>query len=250
MACIDAHAHLRADPEGAAKFVALMDRLDVEAAFVVFGGLVPPAVLARQISYGGGTDASADNAALLRHAAAHPGRLIPYYFANPLQGSAEYERDGHAYAGLKLGPAVHGVPLSDHRTGGLIERAARFGHAVYLHCLARPGFDLPAFVTLAKTHGSVRFVLGHGGIGQADFDALERIAPLDNVALETSGAFTGLIAAAFRMLGKDRVLFGSEYPLQDPRAELAKLDCLALTAEERAAYLRLNSLKWMSPHAP
>ena len=47
-----------------------------------------------------------------------------------------------------------------------------------------------------------------------------------------TGCFTAVARLAVRRLGADRVLFGTEYPLQHPDVELAKLIALRLGPED------------------
>lgn len=250
MSIIDAHAHLtlRRDgsPDGSGALLATMDACGIERAVVVAGGTIAPAILSAQIENGGGSDIDVDNAAVLRACERASGRLLPFYFANPHRGDAEYAREGDAFFGLKLGPAVHGVTFDDPRTHALVARAESFGHAIYLHCLTHAGSRVADFVALAEAFPGVRFILGHAGVGNCDFAAVARIAPLANVWFEMSGGFSSVCKAAVKTLGAARVLFGTEYPLQDPRVELAKLTTLDLTPAEHALVTRGNVLRLLA----
>lgn len=247
---IDAHAHLPARPGARERLLSLMDSLAFARAVVVAGGSVSPETLARQIACGGGSDVDVDNASLLAACEGSGGRLIPFYFANPHRGAAAYRREGARYRGLKLGPAVHGVRLDDARHDALVEAAVELGHPVYLHCLARDGFRVDDLVALARRHPRARLILGHAGIGNCDFHAVSLIAPEPNLYFETSGGFTSVIEAAFRALGPRRVLFGTEYPLQHPCAEVEKARCLDLSPDERALFLGGNIARLLEPSRP
>jgi predicted TIM-barrel fold metal-dependent hydrolase len=75
-------------------------------------------------------------------------------------------------------------------------------------------------------------VLGHSGIGNLDFYAIDLIRPEPTIVLETSGGYTCVAEAALSRLGPGRVVFGSEYPLQHPAVELAKFQALRLPPEQ------------------
>jgi len=242
MSIIDAHAHLAKGDDAARALLSTMDELDIERAVVVAGGTLPPSILAAQIEDGGGTDVDVDNAAVFGACERSGFRLLPFFFANPHRGEIDYARDGGAFFGLKLGPAVHGVRFDDPRTEALVAQAEELGHPIYLHCLSHPGFQVKDFVELARWFPRVRFILGHAGVGNCDFSAVERIAPHGNIWFEMSGGFSSVCRAAVRTLGVDRVIFGTEYPLQDPRVELAKLDTLGLDPAQRARIARHNIL--------
>jgi predicted TIM-barrel fold metal-dependent hydrolase len=240
---VDAHAHLGPASDALDRWMAVMDRLGIERAFMVAGGSVSPEVLARQINEGGGCDRDIDNARLLDQCAQRPTRLYPFFFANPHRGAGSYRDQGRNFFGLKLGPAVHGVPLRDERHLDLFAQAEYFGHAVYLHCLARPGFEVRDLVWCALRFPKVRFVLGHAGIGNCDFHAVTLIEKVQNVSFETSGGFSSVVQFAMKRLGAARVIFGSEYPLQAPEVELEKARVLELTSSERRRYLSVNALE-------
>mgnify|MGYP001381460696 CR=1 FL=1 len=243
MRIIDAHAHLARGAAASNALLASMDALGIERTVVVAGGTIAPGLLSDHIENGGGTDVDVDNAALYAACEDARFRLLPFYFANPHRGDVLYAREGAAFVGLKLAPAVHGIPFNDERTEALVAQAEELGHPIYLHCLPRAGFTVKDFAFLASEYPRVRFILGHAGVGTCDFGAVERIRPLENVWFEMSGGFTSVCKAAVRALGADRVLFGTEYPLQDPRVELAKLDTLELTDHEWERITRTNILE-------
>jgi predicted TIM-barrel fold metal-dependent hydrolase len=226
----DGHAHLAPRPGAAAALLATMDASGIARAIVLAGGTLSPDLLSRQIAEGGGVDVDADNDAVLRACAEADGRLVPFYFANPHRPCERYREAAPRFRGLKLAPGVHGVALDDPRTVALAGAAAELGQPVYAHCLARPGFDVPAFVELAARFPDGRFILGHAGVGTLDLRAVDLVQPCPKVWFETSGGYTFVIRAAIERLGSDRVLFGSEYPLEHPRVELEKLRVLELAA--------------------
>ena len=245
-ALVDFHAHLNASAATRASAVdallAMMDRCRIERTVVVPGGTVTPELLAAQIARGGELDVEPNNEGVYSACQATAGRLIPFFFANPHRGPNSYRDAGRLFAGLKIGPAVHGVAFADARITALVEVAQEFGHCVYLHCLPRVGFDVTSFLRLAATFPKVTFVLGHAGVGQCDFDAVARVLPYGNVMFEMSGGMSSVCAAAIRQLGAQRVLFGSEYPLQDPRIEITKLETLDLDASAFRLVTRDNAL--------
>lgn len=236
----DGHAHLKPVPGASDKYLQTMDAYEIKRAVVVVGGTVTPEQLAANMTNHEGIDVDANNHALKLQTDASKGRLIPFFFANPWRGPEAYRSQGRGFAGLKLGPVVHGVALNDPKTFALIRVAAFLNHPVYLHCLSRPGFGVADLVGLAKEFPNVTFILGHAGIGNCDFHAVELVAPFSNILFETSGGFSSVIQAASRRLGSNRVLFGTEYPLQHPAIEIEKILCLDLTESERQAIAYQN----------
>jgi predicted TIM-barrel fold metal-dependent hydrolase len=219
-----------------------MDEHGIARAVVTAGGLMGIAQLSRHVVEGGFVDTDADNAAVLVACRASDGRLLPFYFANPHRPPGEYRAAAADFVGMELSPAVHGVPLADERTSALIAIAAEVGHPVYLVCIGRPGCAVRDLSRLARTFPQVTFVLGHCGFIGIDVHALTVVADTPNIMAETSGCYTGVARAALDLLGADRVLFGTEYPLQHPAVELAKLDALELDPATRA------KLAWHNGH--
>lgn len=199
---------------------------------------------------GGSADVTIDNESLRTACAATGGRLLPFFFANPLHGAAAYAEAGGDYFGLKLAPIVHGVPFSDERMHALIDAAEDRSHPIYVHCLPHRGFQVADLAVLAGRHPRAKIILGHGGVGHGDFHGISLIKPHGNVSFEISGSFTHATRIAIQALGAGRVLFGSEYPLQDPRVEMAKLDCLTLSTEDRARIERENILELLGAIPP
>ncbi len=232
MGRIDFHAHLEPTVASRQSLLASMDKNAISQCAVVAGGVASVRDLSRQITLGGGGNFLVPNRALLDACAPTEGRLMPFYFANPFAPIDEYRALGPQFFGLKLGPAIHGVALIDVRNRAYLEVARTLGHCVYLHCLARPGFDIAALVSLLMAYPEVPFVLGHAGIGNCDFFAVDAIAAYPNAYFETSGGFSSVVRYALQTLGHGRLLFGSEYPLQDPSLEIYKTQVTGLSENQ------------------
>jgi uncharacterized protein len=227
----DFHARVTPHPEAARRLMSTMDTCGIARAAVAAGGVIDLDRLSAQITDGGHTEDGADNAAVLRECSLAGGRLVPFYFANPHDGADQYRRLAARFRGLELSPAVHGVGFDDPRTLEYVAVAARAGHPVYVVCLARPGAGTPDLVRLAGRFPDVTFVFGHCGSIGIDVHALALIAPVANIVAETSGCLSVVARTALDRLGADRVLFGTEYPLQHPSVELAKFGALDLDDE-------------------
>jgi uncharacterized protein len=229
----------RTDP---ATVLSMLDSTGVSRALVSAGGVLGLTELAAQIHHGGGRPAAPDNAAVLAACAGTGGRLVPGWFADPHDDPGPYRERVGAFRALELSPAVHGVALADPRVTALVAIAASAGHPVYLVCLNRPGAGTDDLVELARAFPTVPFVFGHCGLFGIDTWSIERIAATANILVETSGCFTATLALALRRLGPDRVVFGTEYPLQHPTVELAKYAALDLTPAQ------WHAVAWRNAH--
>lgn len=225
----DFHARLVRNGNRLDELLRTMRQAGIERAAVAAGGVIPLAQLSRQIVEGGSCDVDADNAGILESCRRSGGRLQPVFFANPHRGVDHYLRDAGDFAALELAPAVSGIPLTDERTVGLVLAASEIGHPVYLHCLAREGFRIPDLVAVAASVPGATLVLAHSGIGHIDVYGVQLIESQMNILLETSGGYTHVLRFALERLGPARLLFGSEFPLQDPEVELAKYRSVAIS---------------------
>lgn len=240
---IDFRTRLAPRLQARARLEEVMAAAGIDRAVVSPGGVVDPDTLADHVILGRYVTADADHGGVLDAAVATADRLLPSYFGNPHTGAADYRRRASAFRGLELSPAVHGVELTDPRHRELVEVATRHRHPVYVVCLGRPGFGAADLVALADQHPDTTFVLGHCGFVGIDFHAVRTVSSMPNIHAETSGCYTAVASAALERLGPQRVLFGTEFPLQHPEVELTKIAVLGLDPAERRDVLGGNAAR-------
>jgi uncharacterized protein len=247
---LDFHVRLAPHPGAADRLLAVLDECKIDRAAVAAGGTIDLRRLSRQLVEGGHVETDADNDAVLRACAASDGRLVPFFFANPHRPIHDYAERGERFRGLEVSPAVHGVPLTDPRMSALVGQARRLGHPVYMVCLDRAGCRVTDLVELARQYRTVPLVLGHTGIGNIDYYAVDLLAPVPNILLETSGGYSGVLRYAIDRLGIDRVLFGSEFPLQHPAVELAKYQAIEITPAQWQRVAWDNAIRLLDGEHP
>ncbi|MEU4154996.1 amidohydrolase family protein [Actinoplanes sp. NPDC026670] len=243
MTVVDFHARLvpgGAEPE---RLLAVMDAAGIDRAAVSAGGLIPLDRLAAQIDEGGRAEAAADNDGVRRAARSSGGRLLPFFFADPMRDLSSYRSDAVDFKGLEISPAVHGGRLDDPAVHDLVTVAEAAGHPVYLVTVARPGAGPADLGRLAGRFPRVTFVWGHCGHHGLGLAGLDLLAGHPNVLAEISGCLTVTARRAVTRLGVGRVLFGTEYPLQAPAVELCKVDALGLDPAGRSAVLGGNACR-------
>ncbi|NEB11264.1 amidohydrolase family protein [Streptomyces coelicoflavus] len=235
---VDAHAH--ANRALVPRLLDTMTAENVSAAFLVAGGVVSPMELSHTIvTEGPGRDVDADNTDLLDAIRDEPS-LAAFCFVNPHRAVGEADlRLIDECAGVKFAPGVHGIGHLDPRVQSYVDAAAERNLPVYSHCIGNGALSVEQYAQLARRNPEVTFILGHAGRGNFDLDAAQEIRAAENVLFETSGGFDFVIKNAVETLGAERVVFGSEFPIQHPRVELTKL-CLAVAEADLQAVLGGN----------
>ena len=238
---LDFHARLTPGDREPAALLAAMDGAGIGRSVVSAGGLLDLDRLSAQITDGGRADVAAGNDRVHEQCARSAGRLLPFFFADPVRDVEAYRAAAGRFRGLEISPAVHGFRLDDPAVAALVTIAGAARHPVYVVTLAHPGTRTTDLAALARRFPGVTFVWGHCGHTGLDLVGLTDLAPVPNVHAEISGCLTVTAVQAVRRLGVSRVLFGTEYPLQHPRVELAKVAALGLTPPQLRAVLAGNA---------
>ncbi|MFQ5896819.1 MAG: amidohydrolase family protein [Candidatus Methylomirabilia bacterium] len=230
---IDGHAHVtEADYGSPDRLSAQMAEAGITQAVLVPGGMIDVRRMTRYLTGQEPVPEGAiPNGVVERLVAQNPGRFFGFYCVNPHDGDRAVEafRDaiGRGFRGLKLAPLVHRFALTSETVRDLAEACGALGVPFYTHVTYSPGAATDKIGFLAREFPATTFILGHMGFGPADIDAVELALRYDNLYLETSGGSFLVLKLAFERLGAGKLVFGSEFPLYHPRAELEKIRLLA-----------------------
>jgi len=194
----------------------------------------------------------------------HP-ELLPFINLDPLMMDAVMTRQKVREAvrqgarGIVLLPGLHGFYGNDRRVWPIYEMAQSFqlpiltqtGDAGPLPPGGRGHWGRPRyFGDVAVSFPKLRLILGHLGKGyESEIAVLTRRYP--NVFTETSMRLTGLNEAGrwtpaeavtwFRLIGIDRILLGTKWPLFDSQEDIDTVRKLPLTSEEKRKILGENA---------
>jgi predicted TIM-barrel fold metal-dependent hydrolase len=169
------------------------------------------------------------------------------------------EAIGKGARGIVLLPAPHGFYGNDRRAWPIYEMAQSFqlpiltqtGDAGQLPSGGRGHWGRPRyFGDVAVSFPKLRLILGHLGKGyESEIAVLTRRYP--NVYTETSMRLSGLDEAGkwtpaeavtwFRLIGIDRILLGTKWPLFDSQQDIDTVRKLPLTSEEKRKILGENA---------
>ncbi|MGA8303189.1 MAG: amidohydrolase family protein [Thermoplasmata archaeon] len=199
------------------------------------------------------------------------GRLRPVVTVDPTreesrvrEAIALWETDPHI-AGIKLFPGYLPFYPHDPRLAPLYEFAHRRGLPVLVHqgdTLDRKGlvkFARPIELDeVAVRYSDVRFVLCHFGNPWVE-EAAEVVYKNENVYADTSGLLAHpsapyfermvdqcrrrLLRAVISIGSPDRILYGSDWPLEELRVAVALVDELELPEEDRVKILGANAAR-------
>jgi len=253
---IDAHTHPMLDPES--QIVAVPHPPKAYRALTENSPVRRAAALT--IARGGDPDRTrARNNAILELAQDTDGFFFPVCSVHPADGTAALrEIDRVAAAGaawLKLHPNTQDFDVADSGVVKVVGKAAECGLPVLFDAYSPWDANQPGkFANLATAVPESRIILAHShGPGFAQllfYDILGRYPWWGrNVWIDISvigpmlagGPFAEQFVWVLRKVGIDRVIFGSDYPVDDPLDAIRAVAELGFTDEELAAILHDNA---------
>ncbi|MBQ42395.1 MAG: hypothetical protein CME15_08035 [Gemmatimonadetes bacterium] len=183
--------------------------------------------------------------------ALNPERFVGFAYVSPLMADRvvpELERavDDLGFRAVKLYPPYTPYPLNDPIWDPVYEFANDRGLAVLSHTDTSEQSQPGLLAQAAHRFPKARFVAGHSGnIEPARGQAIAAAQRCPNFYLETCSTYRspGVIEELVREAGADRVLFGSDTPLMDPRAQIGKIITADLTDEEKRMVLGGNAIR-------
>ena len=182
-------------------------------------------------------------------------RIIPFAGIFP---DAESWRENidyaaeHGYKGIKLHPEYQNFDVGDEKMFPLYEYALDKGLIILFHAGYDPIGTAPyrsnpaAFRKVVRAMGGGVIVAAHFG-GQSQWDDVEKYLVGENIYLDTSMGTEYYSEEQFlrivRAHGADKVLFASDSPWSDAGKEIANIEAMPLSAEEKEAVFAGNAKK-------
>ncbi|MDJ1009280.1 MAG: amidohydrolase family protein [Paracoccaceae bacterium] len=158
----------------------------------------------------------------------YPDRIIPFGQVNARDIDAadqvRRDHDAHGFKGLKLHPVLHGYHIVDH---GLLdpiyEACAERGIIVLFNALDDAFIHPLGIEEISKHYPSVPTLIAHMGtvwnVGEAILVAKRN----DNIFLETSSTQLIEVQVAYRDLGPEKIIMGTDWPGSDFELERLKI---------------------------
>ena len=195
-------------------------------------------------------DGSSSNDLTARFVAQHPDRFIGFAYVSPLMPERmipELTRaiDELGLAAIKLYPPyVAGQDFSQAPWEPIYQFADERGLTIIIHT----GEDAPPkhLSVIAPRYPQANFVAGHSG--NTPVERAQGIAAIQanaNVYLETCSTFRtpGVIEQLVNEAGAERVLFGTDMPLMDPRPQLGKVITARISDDAKRMILGENACR-------
>jgi len=246
---IDCHVHLmphggESQAEAVARLLRCMDRLGIDQACICLGDRLcvqpDPGELCRQNEWAASAVALA------------PDRLIGFVYASPnhpelsLQLIHDYRDRG--FRGVKLWVCqLCDVAGNDP----ICEFAAQLGLPVLQHTWLKATGNMPTeseprhLLALARRHPSVNFIMAHAG---GDWErGLRLVKDQANIYPDTCGndPEAGFTELAVKLLGPERLVFGSDATGRSFASQLAKVTGADIAEADKTLILGENLLRLM-----
>ncbi|MBI3742669.1 MAG: amidohydrolase [Chloroflexi bacterium] len=199
---------------------------------------------------------------ILDAARRHPKRLIPFCTVNPRLGKqavAEIERCAAlgAHGIGELHPDPQGFDLADKRVmSPIVDAAMRHDLVVLCHASEPVGHAYPGKGTVTPqvlyrfvtNFPEARIVLAHWGGGLPFYALMPEVRrALANVWFDTATSpflyEPGIWQAAASVVGPDRILFGTDYPLIKQERLLCEVENASLPEKAKRAILGMNAAR-------
>ncbi len=165
---------------------------------------------------------------------------------------AEIDRaEAMGLQGVKIHPDIQGVDIDDPRMLKLYE-ILEGRMPVYFHMgdnRAQYRFsETEKLVRVKKLFPKLEVVAAHLG-GYKAWHEAAKLAELEGVWYDTSSALWAITpeyaGELIKMLGTDRVMFGTDYPVMLPEHEIERFLAIDLTEEERENIFYRNALRFL-----
>ncbi len=151
--------------------------------------------------------------------------------------------------GVKLHPDIQRFKLDDYRCLKIYELCEKYELPVLLHTGdSRYDFSNPnRLIPIIDIYDKLVIIGAHFGGWSMWEEASELLYDKKNLYVDCSSSFYALsdekIVEIIRRYGAERVLFGADYPMWNPKTEVDRLKSLPLTDEEKEMIFSLNAEK-------
>ena len=151
--------------------------------------------------------------------------------------------------GVKLHPDIQQFKLDDYRCLKIYELCEKYSLPMLIHTGdSRYDYSNPnRLIPILDIYDRLTVVGAHFGGWSMWEKASELLCDKKNFLVDCSSSFYALsdekIVEIIRRYGADKVLFGSDYPMWNPKGEIERLLSLPLTDDEKEKIFSLNAMR-------
>ncbi|MCL2517663.1 MAG: amidohydrolase family protein [Oscillospiraceae bacterium] len=177
----------------------------------------------------------------------YPTRIRGYYGVNPAFGFNKAEMKN--YVGFKLLPDYHRTEVTSDLYRPALEYADENKMIILSHTwgVSMNGESCNSADKIARileTYKNIKFIMGHSIQGQVNL-AIELAKTYPNAYLDTcdTGRLNGVLEKMVRGAGAEKVVFGTDAPMQSYYYIMGAVLAARITKEERRLIFRDNALR-------
>jgi len=188
----------------------------------------------------------------IKFASMHP---FYYEFAGQRAFADEMKRIKDNAFGIKLQPEFQDFYVDDEKVFPLYEKLTELGIPALFHCgveLSAPGVVKSSpdrILKILDKFPEMKVIGAHMGGFLMWEEVLEKLAGR-NIYFDTSDSIRAmkpeLLNGFFEKHGFDRIIYGSDFPMQIPKEEVDFIKSLEITEENKQKILSLNIKKLLS----
>jgi predicted TIM-barrel fold metal-dependent hydrolase len=169
-----------------------------------------------------------DNDYIAECARVYPERIIAFGQINPRPPDAVDQLnalgDAGVFRGIKLHPTCHGYHFADHGLLDPIFATCRdLGIVVLVNALDDPFCAPLSIEEIARGFPEVPVIIAHMGTAWNTTEAILVAERTENLYLDTSSAELLSVREAYKTIGPDRLLMGTDWPGSDFEIERLKM---------------------------
>jgi len=177
-----------------------------------------------------------------------PDRLVGFAVVNPKEKDAPDKLDEavqkYGLKGLKIHPTFQALPADDELwVYPLMEKAQELKIPVMVHSGEAPYATPWQIGLLAMDFPKVTVIMAHMGCNSLCYTdpAIKMAKRASNLYLETCGVvYDNPITKACETIGSDRVIFGSDAPINNPIHEITKIRVAKISDQDKQKILGEN----------
>ena len=175
-----------------------------------------------------------------------PDRFVNFFWFNPKMNQEQEERDyellekhfNEGFRGVKLHPVLHftKVPKDLQKLAAIMQERNKI---LFIHSYPKTTFFYGLFskdiAKLAEDFPDLKIIVGHAGYAmEYAIDIGMALKKYENVYFETSCSIPFAMLSIIRVIGHERVLFGTDSPITNPaQIEIDKISCLPISEEQK-----------------